>query len=355
MPTSSMVILILVGASLCGCFSCCFYLAGGVKGAYDDLASITMAATVPPSVIGPSLMMGPPETIPEAFSTNLDTHQESGEEMRELDGQFGNRGNGPERDEEADNELGNQTAGTNCDFESPFIDGNDVDDSELLNEDNALQTPLLPRRYPYGDASFVSEPTHMGRLYKACTVCYVLSIITVMTLVLACMYVYPATPIYNVCNDSVAWKKIIENVAALKLDASFEILISLSNPNRVDVALDRATGGFKFDGNYVGTFEIPPVILESMAITDLMLIAHVSPDRYQALQLAEAYYMGKLLLDADFTATIRIPFLDNYVKHVSVDNIPVNVTEQSDRSLCACPSWDDAKNSTGPSIPLFLS
>ena len=119
------------------------------------------------------------------------------------------------------------------------------------------------------------------------------------------------------------------------------------------MALDKATGSFRFDGNPVGTFEIPPVTLASMATTDLMLISHVTPDRYQALQLAEAYYMGKLLLDADVTALLRIPFLGNYVKQVSVDHIPVNVTEISDRSLCACPSWDDANNSTGPSLSFF--
>ena len=193
MPTSGIIVLLLVGAVLCGCLSCCFYIAGGIKGAYDDLASITMAATIPPSVIGPSSMTGPPETTPENVSSNMESRQEANEESY-VSG----------KDEEAHIELSNQNGGSaNGEYESLFIDGNDVDDSGLSNEDPTPETPLLSGQYPYGDASALSEPTHMGRICRVCTVCYVLSISAVATFIVVCMYMFPVKPVYNVCNDSV--------------------------------------------------------------------------------------------------------------------------------------------------------
>ena len=139
---------------------------------------------------------------------------------------------------------------------------------------------------------------------------------------------------------------------ALKFDASFEILASLSNPNHFSIALDSGKGSFSFDGKPFGTFEIPPLTAEPMAITDFMMIIHISPDdKYQAIQLVEAYYTGKLVLHAEAKGTIRIPALFDYSHNINVDNIVVDINAASDRKLCRCPTWDDDKNH---SIPDFL-
>jgi hypothetical protein len=83
-----------------------------------------------------------------------------------------------------------------------------------------------------------------------------------------------------------------------------------------------------------------------MSINDLMLIAHVSPDSKQAFQLLAAYYMGKLVLEAEFEGTIRIPSLFDANFEIHLKNIVVNVNALADRSLCHCPTWDDHKNYT---------
>jgi hypothetical protein len=211
----------------------------------------------------------------------------------------------------------------------------------------AESRPLLHPSFNSSVGGTIEEPRHMKKLYRFCSVIYYVSVLTVVALVGVTIVYYPKKPMYNVCNDAVAWKKIMTNIAALKLDASFEILISLSNPNHLVAALDRGKGSFSFDGKQVGTFEIPPVTADAMAINDLMLITHVTPDRQQALELAEAYYMGKLILEAEFEGTIRLPDIFDFTFDVSVKHIEVDVNAMSDRGLCHCPSWDDSKNHTG--------
>jgi hypothetical protein len=80
----------------------------------------------------------------------------------------------------------------------------------------------------------------MARLYieLAGFSSYVLCVSMVILLSLFIVFFYPVVTHYSVCNDAVGWSKIVENIIALRLDASFEILVSLSNPNRIQVALD---------------------------------------------------------------------------------------------------------------------
>jgi hypothetical protein len=356
MPRDKMMYLLVVALLLCGCTTCCFcFCCGNIKGAYDDLATISVAASrAPPSVIGgttSSLMGRTVEDTTEAFNTSLETHDEEEEQDDQDDEEEAILDPCDENDQEP----------ANCEEQGNGIEG----DYTLMDEHPSREkAPLLPpRQYQQyyvnsGDESVVPAPIHMNRLYKACAFCYWLTILLLVSLVGTCIYFYPKRPVYDVCNDSVAWKKIIENIASLKLDASFEILVSLSNPNRFDVAVDNASGGFSFEGKRVGTFIIPPLTAASMAITDLMLIAHVTPDKYQAFQLAEAFYKGKLILIADFEATLRVPALRNLTKQVSVDSIIVNVTEVTDRSLCACSTWDEKPRDTimllpDSHVPLF--
>jgi hypothetical protein len=134
------------------------------------------------------------------------------------------------------------------------------------------------------------------------------------------------------------------NIVAFKLDASFEILVSVSNFNRLSVVLDSGKGSFTFDGNPVGTFEIPGETVSTMAITDLMLIARVTPNKYQAAQMAEAYYRGKLVLEAEFKAKLRVPALMDLTYNLDIKDFTVYVNELSDRSLCHCPLWDNGPN-----------
>ena len=237
----------------------------------------------------------------------------------------------------------------------------DRQQQRLQNEEGTNNDVLMDEDAQNGESSTLLSPgldaaistahhQHSEFLYKLCAFLYYISVTLVLVLLIIVIIFFPKKPVYNVCNDAVAWKNIIEKIARFQVDLGFEILISVSNPNRVDVALDNATGSFTFEGRPVGTFVIPPDNVGSMSITDVMLITHVTPDKYQAIKMADAYWNQNLILTAEFDATLRVPFLMNYTRTVLVENINVYVNELSDRSLCKCPSWVDEKNLTNSYI-----
>jgi U3 small nucleolar RNA-associated protein 7 len=367
-PTLSLIIILTVGLILIGCLTCCHYVTTNVKGAYDDLATITMAASLAPmSVVGGTNGQ---------FYSALEPHTEELEEEEiEPDTPVASQGDQEQGQVAGYAEAHNRIDRT-CDLEAnqnnsasreqeaspPQCNNPDPNAYALLGDSSPRQNvpvfqenrPLLHPSFYGSAAGAIEEPRHMRRLYRCCTIVYVVFVVLVVTLVGVTIIYYPRQPLYSVCNDAVAWKRIMTNIAAFKFDASFEILLSLSNPNRIGAALDRGKGAYSFEGKPFGTFEIPPVSADALAINDLMLIAHVSPDRQQALQLIEAYYMGKLVLEAEFEGTVRVPALFDSTFDIHVKNIIVDVNALADRSLCHCPTWDDKKNHT-VDFPLFLS
>jgi hypothetical protein len=349
-------VIVILGLTVIGCISCCYCCVREVEGAYDDLATITMAASLPPSVIA-----GPPINTPrsDAFYSALETCPEDEEDTPEQRG--GDSNNDAESPPDPPPQETPTPTTNEADASTPLLSNQAIQEEEeeeeaqtapsnnnlapnndsfdLVDDEEARPRQEIARSFFAG--SHLSEPVHMRRLSKMCSACYYATVLVVLALCASTLYFFPRMPIYDVCNDAVAWRKIITNVAAFKLDASFEILVSVSNPNYIGAALEKGSGSFTFDGKAIGTFEIPPVYCAPMAITDLMLIAHVTPDKIQAFQIAEAYYLGKLVLEAEFVGTIRVPSLNNYEFEIERDGIVVNVNEMQDRSLCHCPSWDD--------------
>jgi hypothetical protein len=193
----------------------------------------------------------------------------------------------------------------------------------------------------------------MRRLYNACTVCYVFSVFTILGLSYATIRYFPQKPVYNICNDAVAWSSLINTMASMKVSADFEILASVANPNYLDVALDMGKGSFSHNNAFVGTFDIPPVTVASHAITDILIVAHFMPEKWEALALTAEYYRGKLVLNVDATATIRIPALADYTFPVKFSDLRVNVNEKSDRTFCACPTWNDEKKKITLDVPML--
>jgi len=380
------IVIVFLGIVSFGCLSCCFYFAFNIKGAYDDLTEITIAASVAPmSVIGDARFTRLGEFHDEAVlveegieEPNNDCDTNNDDENRNSGENGENTNDGDDSDDSGDAPIEQppQTS-QHCDklppatlegqnnnsqqqqqpteqIDSPYFltDGtrhNIINRYQLHNREHETG-PLLHPSFN-GTVIGVEEPSHMKRLYRFCSALYCLSVFTLALAVGASLFFYPQAPIYSVCNDAVAWAGIMKNIVAFKFDASFEILASLSNPNRIAAALDRGKGSFSFGGKQFGTFEIPPVTVDPMTITDFMIIIHISPaDKTQAIQLAEAYYMGKLNLDVGFEGMIRVPALFDYSREIDVKNIVVDINAAADRSLCRCPTWEDGKNHSIPKL-----
>jgi hypothetical protein len=386
-PTMGFIVIAFLFIVSFGCTSCCFCFVSNIKGAYNDLAEITIAASIAPmSVIGDAhftpLADFPHEEevvlTEEGNDNNNNKSDTNSDNDNDNINSRENKDNGcdapmeqlsqtsqqcnelvPLATPDAENNNNQQQQQPTEDRNDPYflIDGtrnNNVNRYQLLNRGSEVG-PLFHPSFN-GTAMGYEEPIHMKRLYRLCSAVYYLSVLTLVLVVGASLLFYPQAPVYNVCNDEVAWVGIMKNIVAFKFDASFEILASLSNPNRVAVALDRGKGSFTFEGKQFGTFEIPPVTADPMTITDFMMIIHLSPaDKIQAVQLVEAYYMGKLILDAEFEGSIRVPALFGYSREIDVNNIVVDINQSSDRSLCQCPTWEDGKNHSIVSLPQFTS
>jgi len=143
-----------------------------------------------------------------------------------------------------------------------------------------------------------------------------------------------------VCSDEFAWKSIIDGLTSLKMEASFQILTSVENKNRLDIALEGVAGKFKHDGEEVGTFEVERTIVAASSISDAMVTCTVVPDKWGALGLIADYYKDKLEFLVDISGSVRI-------KGIGF-SIPINLTDilvkanktvkKQDRHLCACPN-----------------
>ena len=180
------IVLIFLVGGVCFCCSTLGYcVAGGVKGAYDDLANLAVSQAPSPQ---------------HTVSPAVEPTTEEGDEEAAQD----------EQDENDETEP-------------------------LVTEHQDVQYHLMTDSPPPSRSRTASR--HMNCLVTACTVCYVLSLVGIGLFVFGSMRYFPKVPQYNVCNDAVAWKSLVDSMTSVKMEASFEILVSIMNPNHFDVAL----------------------------------------------------------------------------------------------------------------------
>mmetsp|Transcript_30009 Transcript_30009/g.61264 ORF Transcript_30009/g.61264 Transcript_30009/m.61264 type:complete len:536 (-) Transcript_30009:150-1757(-) len=194
-------------------------------------------------------------------------------------------------------------------------------------------TTSAARRKPKGSS--------IRRMFFACQICYLTIFLVTGILAIVSLSYAPRQPQYNVCTDQLAWKSIVEGMASLKMSASFDLLISVYNPNRFEVDLDNGSGQFHHDGEYVGSFAIPSAKISAKAISDMVVKVSFTPDKWAALSLTSEYYRGTLKFMVGGHTHVKIPGLGNYQFDAKFDDVLVNVNdpELDDTHLCACPGW----------------
>ena len=375
------LIVSLAGIMICCSTSCCCIM-NCLKGAYDDLAIATL---VPPPPTTSNSNSNPNRIITidhnsddldvtadehSPLLTSDDTIPSSTSQQPSGDDNFFDCPTSPDGevptashqngegvisgDEATEPLLETTTAAAvaatqNEDCYARMVDGEETNDSlpttttvnhVPVNSHGDIATPysFLHRTVTPGPRQhrrFVA----MQRLYITCMGCYIGNILMVGFCTYLAIYYFPQKPIYNICNDSVAWNSLMESMISLKATAEFQILASVYNPNPLDVALDMGKGSFAHNGDMVGTYEIPPTLMASQAITDLLIVARFTPEKWQALSITAEYYSGNLVLHVNADASIRIPALFDYTISTSLQDIVVHVNALSDRHLCSCPTW----------------
>ena len=185
---------------------------------------------------------------------------------------------------------------------------------------------------------------HANCLFLTCTSWYILNVIFTVLLLISSLYYYPKIPEMNVCSDELAWNSIIDGMTSLKMEASFEILLSLSNTNYLNIQLDEVSGLFTHDGQQVGTLSLKnKPIVRSRSITDILITCTVVPEKWEAWGIIKEYYMETLILHLDLHIAITLPKIGIHLPSYKITDYVVNVNDPEDRHLCVCPQWKEVK------------
>ena len=253
---------------------------------------------------------------------------------------------------------------------TPFLHGmekeeEEEDDDDDEEEDNPISPRIPLQSNPFQNNNNSSYPTiqpkhrNLQCFLQTCKVWYTTTWILSLSTLFFIFCFFPKAPQFNVCSDQLAWKSIIDGITSLKVEASFEILISIYNPNRLSLIMDGLEGKFKHDGDDIGIFTLPPsssssstssttttttTIIYSQSITDVLITCTVVPDKWEALGIISEYYKGTLVLDVTAGGIVRIPSIGmSFPVKVSYYLVPVSKDISSDRHLCSCPEWKDVK------------
>jgi len=353
-----LVLIISAAMSVLCCSTILYAGANALKGAYDDITQ----QRIPPA---------------EAFSHHASQFQQLQLEPILEEQHDGNIDDAPSGD--CDNE--------NCDdeIETPLGEGSNKTDGQLVEfnemlgnessgiaedthveeeeedgdgeEEHQFTERLLPVRVTaHPDPSRLptrnrrSGSGYMKCLMRTCGVWYFFTITGAICFVASSILLFPKVPEVNVCSDEFAWKSIIDGLTSLKMEGSFQILASVENKNKLDIALEGIAGKFKHDAEEVGTFEIERTIVAASSISDVMVTCTVVPDKWEALGLIADYYKDKLEFLVDISGSVRIKGI-GFAIPINLTDILVKANKtvkKKDRHLCACPQWKDLSPTASP-------
>ena len=400
MEEQTLLAVTVLALSLVCCFSCCLYCVCGIKGSYDDLYSVVsetqhlqqqqqnnnnVLPSQPHSVITSSDITTPLISA-SASTTGVATDESNREDEPDLAVTNGttqsipSTNNLPTTMEEQTSVEANEDIATaditTADTAQSTINRQLTAESDLfypaMEEENPHvaeeEIPLLSSsstsqddaaNHHHTDSSHAFRPPpispssskHMRRIISVCSCLYMMVVVLVLGTLFVAVRFYPKIPAYSVCNDDVAWSKVMESMVHFRSEIDIEILMSLENANHVDVFVDEGYGMLQHQGFQVGHYIVPPVSVTAMAITDVMIIATLTPDRHQAVALATDYYKNKLVLDVNIDLVLRVPTLFNYSREFTIADRPVPISQEEDRHLCACKEW---KNDTTIAFPSLL-
>ena len=349
--TFPLILIFTIAIGIISCSSIIFVGAKAVKSAYDDY----VADRVPPA---------------EAFThqahrmLDLDPIQEDSEDENEQDDEENKPGDEDAVPKESKEEekghpsesiKGDEEAEENCEESNGCEEeaAEDDDGSDEESDWDPLTERLLspvpdPSRMPTRNERKANK--YMNCMIRTCSAWYMFSIFFAVSFAASSILFFPKVPEVNVCSDEFAWKSIIDSLTSLKMEASFEILTSVKNKNRLDVALEGISGTFRHDGEEVGSFEIKDTVIAASSISDVLVTCTVAPDRWESLGLITDYYRDKLQFLVNASGKLRIKGI-GFAIPIKEEDIPVKANKsvtKKDRELCACPQWKDVYPTKSP-------
>ena len=324
--TMSLIVILSVAGLIILCATCCLGLACCMRGTYEDYATLAVANA------GDSVWVG---------EDNIDNADHRKRTVIFHDSSAGDAGDAAE--------------GSGNEGQDDALQEEGTEYQRLLDEDasnNGVDEESLNTRITMARSQVMSKSSNTKCMFNACSICYAVTVFCVSALAVMGIVYSPRRPEVNVCADAVAWKSIVDGMTSFEMQASFQILMSVQNPNRFDVVIDMASGNFNHKGAQVGTFTVPPTKIQSIAITDILVSVTFTPDKWEALSLTAEYYKGTLSFLVDMQAAIEIPALAGYTFNFKVDGYKVLANDPSlqDRHLCYCPDRKAEETKNRPAM-----
>eukprot|EP00547_Thalassionema_nitzschioides_P013482 CAMPEP_0194245908 /NCGR_PEP_ID=MMETSP0158-20130606/14124_1 /TAXON_ID=33649 /ORGANISM="Thalassionema nitzschioides, Strain L26-B" /LENGTH=445 /DNA_ID=CAMNT_0038981707 /DNA_START=426 /DNA_END=1758 /DNA_ORIENTATION=- len=274
-----------------------------------------------------------------------------------LDSENGNENEGEVQIEERESALALVEENQNSRGILPSGHDDLIHDSQSQLTESLLPRPVTAHPHPSRLPRFrnlhlpESGNCYISCLMRSCKLWLFFSILAIVGFTTASIVYFPKEPEYNICSDEFAWSSIMKGLTSVKMEASFEILISVKNKNRLDLALEGLGGKFQHDGVDIGTFSLPRTIIGGTSISDLLVTCTVVPGRWKALGLIADYWKGDLSVLVDANGSVKVKGLGLSLP-IKVSDALVKVTDpdMDDRHLCACPEWKDLVPTASPRL-----
>ncbi|CAM9307226.1 unnamed protein product [Discosporangium mesarthrocarpum] len=196
------------------------------------------------------------------------------------------------------------------------------------------------------------EPSPLGQKVRSCARWFCGSAVALVLVVCAAVVSFaPHAPGVNVCNTQFDWGSIVHSMKKASIEADFQLLVSVYNPNVLDVKLESGTAVLYHKHDEVGTMVFDPVLLQGGYITDILLNIAFNAEAWEDFHIGLEYEMGELafLMDATISASVLWHGFKTYPFTFNINHYSIKVSDVTnyDRSLCNCPEMMQAAPGTG--------
>lgn len=147
------------------------------------------------------------------------------------------------------------------------------------------------------------------------------------------------------CFDALDWATVAKDISADRsYYAGYELLVSIYNPNRVDLNATSVTGVVHYpvdtgSPQEVGTVTFSNFFAKAGCITDTIGMLSLNTDRWSTLDMGGAYHKGHLVIGIDLS--LRFEVIAHGVpmfqyKNFEMERMVIDVNGPSDRTYCLC-------------------
>ncbi|CAD7958718.1 unnamed protein product [Amoebophrya sp. A120] len=159
---------------------------------------------------------------------------------------------------------------------------------------------------------------------------------------------YPQMPIINYCSKELEWGKLIENVETViteQVYADFEFLLSVYNPNKVEVTIEEMKGSLYYpptsssSNNLIGTVNLKNFTASAGSVSDGLAVVSLAVERWSALNLAKEYALGnlKILAKGEIVFSLKIyGFQMVQTMTAAVPDQVIDTAAPLDMTYCNC-------------------